>query len=73
MLLGARDIFLLSALAKLGSTIATYPLLVIKSRIQVRVCRVPHSSNASRGLSALARLGPSSPLRTLPWPWSSGL
>jgi len=32
--LTARDAFSLSALAKLGATLATYPLLVIKSRMQ---------------------------------------
>jgi len=37
LLLGGLDIFALSAVAKLGSTLATYPLLVIKSRLQVGV------------------------------------
>jgi adenine nucleotide transporter 17 len=32
--LGAGDIFLLTAVAKLGSTLVTYPLLLIKSRLQ---------------------------------------
>jgi solute carrier family 25 (peroxisomal adenine nucleotide transporter), member 17 len=35
--LGSLSIFLLSALAKLGATLATYPLLVVKNRIQVCV------------------------------------
>lgn len=32
--LGTGDVFLLTAVAKLGSTLATYPLLLIKSRLQ---------------------------------------
>jgi solute carrier family 25 (peroxisomal adenine nucleotide transporter), member 17 len=36
--LGSAPIFLLSALAKLGATLATYPLLVVKNRVQVRAC-----------------------------------
>jgi adenine nucleotide transporter 17 len=32
--LGAGDVFLLTAVAKLGSTLVTYPLLLIKSRLQ---------------------------------------
>jgi len=36
-LLGGLDVFAMSALAKLGATLATYPLLVIKSRLQVRL------------------------------------
>lgn len=34
---GALDIFVLSALAKVGATLCTYPLLVVKSRLQVGV------------------------------------
>ncbi|KAI8471783.1 MAG: mitochondrial carrier [Monoraphidium minutum] len=32
--IGAADVFALSALAKVGATLATYPLLVIKNRLQ---------------------------------------
>ena len=32
-----RDVFMLSALAKLGATLVTYPMLLIKSRLQVSV------------------------------------
>ncbi|PON35898.1 Mitochondrial carrier domain containing protein [Parasponia andersonii] len=32
----ALDIFLLGALAKLGATVSTYPLLVVKSRLQAK-------------------------------------
>jgi adenine nucleotide transporter 17 len=35
MALGALDIFVLSALAKIGATLVTYPLLVVKNRLQV--------------------------------------
>jgi hypothetical protein len=31
------DVFILSALAKLGATVATYPMQLIKSRLQVGV------------------------------------
>ncbi|WIA37555.1 hypothetical protein OEZ86_014462 [Tetradesmus obliquus] len=34
MALGALDIFVLSALAKIGATLVTYPLLVVKNRLQ---------------------------------------
>lgn len=33
--LGALDIFVLSAVAKIGATLVTYPLLVVKNRLQV--------------------------------------
>ena len=33
---GPGEVFLLSALAKIGATLVTYPLLVVKSRIQTR-------------------------------------
>ena len=33
--LGSVAVFVVSALAKLGATLATYPLQVVKSRIQV--------------------------------------
>ncbi|KAL9402404.1 hypothetical protein Peur_006253 [Populus x canadensis] len=33
---GALEIFLLGALAKLGATVVTYPLLVVKSRLQAK-------------------------------------
>jgi adenine nucleotide transporter 17 len=33
--LAAGHVFLLSAVAKLGATLATYPLLVVKNRLQV--------------------------------------
>lgn len=33
--LGALEIFVLSALAKIGATLVTYPLLVVKNRLQV--------------------------------------
>ena len=32
----ALEIFLLGALTKLGATVVTYPLLVVKSRLQVK-------------------------------------
>jgi adenine nucleotide transporter 17 len=35
MALRALDIFVLSALAKIGATLVTYPLLVVKNRLQV--------------------------------------
>lgn len=35
--LSALDIFVLSALAKIGATLVTYPMLVVKSRLQVWV------------------------------------
>lgn len=34
--ISALEFFLLGALAKLGATVATYPLLVVKSRLQVK-------------------------------------
>jgi adenine nucleotide transporter 17 len=34
---GPADIFVLSALSKIGATLVTYPLLVVKSRLQVRM------------------------------------
>jgi solute carrier family 25 (peroxisomal adenine nucleotide transporter), member 17 len=33
--LSSGEVFTISALAKLGATLATYPLLVVKNRIQV--------------------------------------
>jgi hypothetical protein len=33
--IGPGDVFVLSSLAKIGATLVTYPLLVIKSRLQV--------------------------------------
>ena len=33
--LTALEVFLISALAKLGATLCTYPLLVVKNRVQV--------------------------------------
>jgi solute carrier family 25 (peroxisomal adenine nucleotide transporter), member 17 len=38
--LSAGEVFLISGLAKLGATLATYPLLVIKNRAQVRTAHV---------------------------------
>jgi adenine nucleotide transporter 17 len=32
------DIFVLSAVAKIGATLVTYPLLVVKNRLQVSNC-----------------------------------
>lgn len=32
------DIFVLSAVAKIGATLVTYPLLVVKNRLQVSIC-----------------------------------
>lgn len=32
--LGAGEVFLLGALAKVGATIVTYPMIVVKSRLQ---------------------------------------
>ncbi|KAI5075480.1 hypothetical protein GOP47_0009556 [Adiantum capillus-veneris] len=32
----ALEVFLLGAIAKLGATVATYPLLVVKSRLQAK-------------------------------------
>jgi len=34
--IGPGDIFVMSSLAKIGATLVTYPLLVVKSRLQVR-------------------------------------
>eukprot|EP00775_Hariotina_reticulata_P011406 gene11406-11554_t len=34
MVLGPLDIFLLSAIAKIGATLVTYPMLVVKNRLQ---------------------------------------
>jgi hypothetical protein len=36
--LSSGEVFTISALAKLGATLATYPLLVVKNRIQVCLC-----------------------------------
>lgn len=33
--LSTLDVFLLTALAKLGATLVTYPMLLVKSRLQV--------------------------------------
>ncbi|KIY93762.1 solute carrier family 25 member 17 [Monoraphidium neglectum] len=33
--IGAADVFVLSSLAKVGATLCTYPMLVVKSRLQV--------------------------------------
>jgi len=42
MVLGPLDIFVLSAIAKIGATLVTYPMLVVKNRLQVRGgCSVP--------------------------------
>jgi solute carrier family 25 (peroxisomal adenine nucleotide transporter), member 17 len=38
--LPSSHVFVLSGLAKLGATLATYPLLVVKSRIQVFLCEL---------------------------------
>jgi solute carrier family 25 (peroxisomal adenine nucleotide transporter), member 17 len=35
--LSALEIFTLSAVAKIGATLLTYPMLVVKNRLQVRV------------------------------------
>ena len=42
MRLSTSDVFLLTALAKMGSTLITYPLLLIKSRLQV--CALAHTA-----------------------------
>lgn len=51
VLLGAGDIFLLSAAAKVVATLVTYPMLVIKNRLQVRrgVGGVPMLGLGTRG------------------------
>lgn len=36
--LSATEIFLLSALAKIGATVVTYPMIVVKSRLQAQGC-----------------------------------
>jgi adenine nucleotide transporter 17 len=36
--LSAHEVFLLSALAKIGATVVTYPMIVVKSRLQAQGC-----------------------------------
>jgi adenine nucleotide transporter 17 len=36
--LSATEVFLLSALAKIGATVLTYPMIVVKSRLQAQGC-----------------------------------
>lgn len=45
------DIFVLSALAKIGATLVTYPLLVVKNRLQVGA--VTGQASAGRHLLGL--------------------
>lgn len=50
----AWEIFLIGALAKLGATVVTYPLLVVKARLQAR--STDPSAKYSGTLDALARI-----------------
>ncbi|KAF5829311.1 mitochondrial carrier domain-containing protein [Dunaliella salina] len=56
LLLGGLDVFMLSAVAKLGATLATYPLLVIKSRLQAANASTAAEARYSGVLDALIRI-----------------
>lgn len=46
--LGALDFFMLSACAKIGATLVTYPMLVVKNRLQVSCCSLSQTGIACR-------------------------
>ncbi|EFJ47224.1 hypothetical protein VOLCADRAFT_44148, partial [Volvox carteri f. nagariensis] len=50
--LGTGDVFLLTALAKLGATLVTYPMLLIKSRLQAMNSSTAHEARYSGVLDA---------------------
>jgi len=56
LLLGGLDVFMLSAVAKLGATLATYPLLVIKSRLQAANASTAADARYSGVMDALVRI-----------------
>ncbi|KAI9071031.1 hypothetical protein K1719_047008 [Acacia pycnantha] len=45
----ALEIFLLGALAKLGATVVTYPLLVVKARLQARQVKTKDKRHHYKG------------------------
>ncbi|KAG9453897.1 hypothetical protein H6P81_006801 [Aristolochia fimbriata] len=53
----ALEVFLLGAVAKLGATVVTYPLLVVKSRLQVKQVKEGDKSHHYRGtLDAIVKM-----------------
>ncbi|KAG2494995.1 hypothetical protein HYH03_006928 [Edaphochlamys debaryana] len=54
--LGPGDVFLLTALAKLGATLVTYPMLLIKSRLQAMNSSTAHEARYSGVLDAVAAI-----------------
>ena len=65
--LGPGEIFVASALAKIGATICTYPMIVVKSRIQVRWVTVAGWLAVAGGLA-----GSSSMAGRQLWRWRHG-
>lgn len=47
--LTATDVFLLGALSKIGATVVTYPMIVVKSRLQAQGCCVSSDSAGPGG------------------------
>ncbi|GLC34242.1 hypothetical protein PLESTB_001607100 [Pleodorina starrii] len=54
--LGTGDVFLLTALAKLGATLVTYPMLLIKSRLQAMNSSTAHEARYSGVLDAVVAI-----------------
>ncbi|KXZ53702.1 hypothetical protein GPECTOR_6g619 [Gonium pectorale] len=54
--LGTGDVFMLTALAKLGATLVTYPMLLIKSRLQAMNSSTAHEARYSGVLHAVATI-----------------
>ncbi|GAX81998.1 hypothetical protein CEUSTIGMA_g9426.t1 [Chlamydomonas eustigma] len=51
--LSAGEIFVASALAKIGATVVTYPMIVVKSRMQASSKSNPHHSNTLGSISRI--------------------
>ncbi|GIL85051.1 hypothetical protein Vretimale_9925 [Volvox reticuliferus] len=54
--LGTGDVFVLTALAKLGATLVTYPMLLIKSRLQAINSSTAHEARYSGVLDAMVAI-----------------
>ncbi|GAX85544.1 hypothetical protein CEUSTIGMA_g12959.t1 [Chlamydomonas eustigma] len=54
--LNTSDVFLLTALAKIGSTLCTYPLLLVKSRLQATNSQTDHEARYRGVLDAIVRI-----------------